>query len=323
MTTGRISDPTPTGTAATVTDEPDEPDQPFESAERFGSTEPFGSTPALGPEQPYGYERLDQHGRPSAAAPPAAPPAEATAPTPTTIPTTPPDADADVLRRRAERALQAIAFDAIGAGYAEAFPAKGGQLACGDWLLRELEPGATVLDVGCGTGDPTVRQLTDGGLHVTGVDLADGMLSLARTTAPTAAYHRLDMYDLATDRAGHAWNAPGLGPAGTGRFAAVTAFFSLILLPQDEIPIVLRRIHRLLRPGGLLALGTVEADLDHCPLPFLGHEIRISGYLREELERVLVQAGFTVEGLHGLSYAPASTTLPPEEQLFLRCRRTG
>ncbi|MBP0455358.1 MULTISPECIES: class I SAM-dependent methyltransferase [unclassified Kitasatospora] len=233
------------------------------------------------------------------------------------------------MHRRAERALQAVAFDTIGAGYAEAFPAKDGQLACGRRLLAQLEPGAAVLDVGCGTGDPTVRQLAAAGMRVTGVDLSDVMLTLARGTGQHGPYpyppefHRIDMYDLATDRAGHAWNVPALGPAGHGGFAAVTAFFSLILLPQDEIPVVLARLRELLRPGGLLALGMVEADLDHVPLPFLGRELRISGYLREDLERVLVEAGFAVEDRSGYSYAPASTSLPPEEQLFLRCRRVG
>ncbi|MFJ2777595.1 MULTISPECIES: class I SAM-dependent methyltransferase [unclassified Kitasatospora] len=237
------------------------------------------------------------------------------------------DDEPDVLRRRAARALQAVAFDTIGTGYAEAFPAKDGQLACGHRLLAALEPGAAVLDVGCGAGDPTVRQLVAGGAHVTGIDLSDVMLTLARQAGHGGphppAFHRIDLYDLATERADRAWNVPELGPRGRGTFAAVTAFFSLILLPQDEIPTVLARLRELLRPGGLLALGMVEADLDHVPLPFLGRELRISGYLREDLERVLVESGFAVEERSGHSYAPASTSLPPEEQLFLCCRRVG
>lgn len=225
--------------------------------------------------------------------------------------------------RSTERALQAVAFDAIGPRYSEAFPAKAGQLAAGHRLLAELEPGAPVLDIGCGTGDPTIRQLSEGGLAITAIDLSDGMLSLARQELPgAAAYHRMDLFDLATTRAETAWGLPGLGPAGAGTFAAATAFFSLILLPQREIRPTLKRIRTLLRPGGLLVLGMVEADLDDYPMRFLGQEIRMSGFLREELTETLRRTGFTVEAMNGRPYAPACSALPPEEQLFLHCRRT-
>ncbi|WP_354645033.1 class I SAM-dependent DNA methyltransferase [Kitasatospora camelliae] len=227
------------------------------------------------------------------------------------------------MRRRAERALQALAFDAIGARYGAAYPDRAGQLACGDWILRELPANSRVLDVGCGAGEPTLRQLVDGGLAVCGVDLSEGMLRRARAAVPGAALHRIDMYDLATPQAGRAWGVPELGPEGAGGFDAATAFFSLVLLPQGEIPVVLGRIRELLRPGGLLALSMVEADLDDAPLPLLGREVRVSGYLREELVQVLTRAGFAVESLAGHPYAPASTALPPEEQLFLCCRRLG
>lgn len=226
-------------------------------------------------------------------------------------------------RRRSERALQAVVFDSIGRRYDEVFPDRTGQLACGVWLLDELEPGARVLDVGCGAGDPTARQLASGGLRVTGVDLSDGMLAEARRRVPAAEFHRMDMYDLGTRRAVTAWDVPGLGPDGAGGFAAVTAFFSLVLLPRVEIAVVLRRLRTLLRPGGLLALGLAEADLDDAPLPFLGRELRISGYLREELAPLLAGAGYTLESCTCHPYAPASTVQPPEEQLFLRCRRTA
>ncbi|GAA1254408.1 class I SAM-dependent methyltransferase [Kitasatospora nipponensis] len=226
--------------------------------------------------------------------------------------------------RSAERVLQAVAFDAIGSRYGEAFPAKSGQLAAGRRLLAELPAGSPVLDIGCGTGEPTLRQLTAGGLRVTAVDLSDGMLELARATVPSAAgHHRIDLYDLATERAASAWGLPALGPAGAGTFAAATAFFSLIMLPQAEIPVALERIRTLLRPGGVLVLGMVEADLDAYPMEFLGRPVRISGFLREELTETLRRVGFSVEALNGRPYAPACTALPPEEQLFLHCRRVS
>ncbi|MGW4382838.1 class I SAM-dependent methyltransferase [Kitasatospora sp. NPDC004531] len=225
--------------------------------------------------------------------------------------------------RRAERAGQAAAFDAMGERYQEVFPARSGQLACAGWLVEQLPAGARVVDVGCGAGEPTARQLADGGLRVLGVDLSAGMLEQARKAVPEAEFRRLDVVDLATENAERLWGVPELGPAGAGAWDGAAAFFSLLMLPRAEIAVALGRIRELLRPGGLLALGMVEADLDDAPLPFLEQQIRVSGYLREELTGLLERSGFAVEAVDSQSYAPAGSAQPPETQLYLRCRRTG
>ncbi|MFI1157621.1 class I SAM-dependent methyltransferase [Streptomyces sioyaensis] len=211
---------------------------------------------------------------------------------------------------RPDREGQAEAFDAIGDRYDEAFPFKEGQLAAGDWLIRSLPDGSRVLDLGCGTGLPTARQLVDAGCEVVGIDLSRGMVELARKYVPDATFHRLDIADL----------APG-GPHDLGRFDAVAAFFSLLMLPRAEIPLALHTIHDLLVPRGLFALAMVEADVDYFTMPFLGNTIRVSGYLREDLRKVIEAADFGVIEETSYTYAPAISDVPPEEQLFLRCRR--
>ena len=55
--------------------------------------------------------------------------------------------------------------------YDEVFPHKEGQIRAVEQLLERLRPGARALDLGCGTGVPTARQLVDGGCEVTGVDI--------------------------------------------------------------------------------------------------------------------------------------------------------
>jgi cyclopropane fatty-acyl-phospholipid synthase-like methyltransferase len=209
-----------------------------------------------------------------------------------------------------DRTGQAEAFDAIGDRYDEVFPHKDGQLTAGEWLLKSLRPGSRVLDLGCGTGLPTARQLADGGHEVVGVDLSARMLELARKNVPNAEFHQLDIADV----------RPG-GPHYLGRFDAVTAFFSILMLPRAEIPHTLRMVHDLLVPQGLFALSMVEADLDDFPIPFIGNTIRVTGYLREELDQLVEEAGFEVVETSSFTYAPASTDVPPEEQLFLHCRK--
>jgi predicted TPR repeat methyltransferase len=196
---------------------------------------------------------------------------------------------------RLDREGQAEAFDAIGDRYDEAFPYKKGQLAAAEWLIRSLAGGSRVLDLGCGTGLPTARQLVDAGFEVVGIDLSRRMVELAREYVP---------HDLR-------------------RFDAVAAFFSLLMLPRGEIPVVLRRVHDLLVPGGLFALSMVEADVDYFAIPFLGHAIRVSGYLRDDLREVVEQAGFAVVEESSYTYAPEISDVPPEEQIFLNCVRRG
>ncbi|WP_051827777.1 class I SAM-dependent DNA methyltransferase [Streptomyces bicolor] len=209
-----------------------------------------------------------------------------------------------------DRTGQAEAFDAIGDRYDQAFPHKEGQVTSAEWLIRSLPAGARVLDLGCGTGAPTALQLAEAGLRVVGVDLSDGMVTLARENVPTGEFHQADIADL----------RPG-GPRDLGRFDAVAAFFSLLMLPRAEIPLALRTIHHLLPPGGLFALSMVEADVDDFSIPFIGSTIRVSGYLRDELREVVEAADFEIVEELSYTYAPASVDVPPEVQIFLRCRR--
>jgi SAM-dependent methyltransferase len=201
---------------------------------------------------------------------------------------------------------QASAYDRISDRYGEVFPHKDGQLACGQWLLARLPHGARVLDVGCGTGVPTARQLAAGGCQVTGIDISPAMLEIGRRNVPQAQFLEL--------------NATGLGCL-PGRYDAVAAFFSLLNLPRAVFPRVLGLIHGVLAPGGLFSLAMVEADIDDIPILFLGSRIFVTGYLRDELRSMLGDARFSVAEENAISYAPASTEAGPEIQLFMNCRR--
>jgi cyclopropane fatty-acyl-phospholipid synthase-like methyltransferase len=215
----------------------------------------------------------------------------------------------------AERqAARALAFDQIAATpdeetFPETFAHKEGQLAAGEWLIERLRPGARVLDVGCGTGIPTARQLADAGCDVTGIDVSEGMLELARREVPGATFLRLGLGDV-----------PDVGPS-RGGFDAIVAFFSLLMLPRKEIPSALCRLHDLLEPGGYFLLSMVEADLDDVPINMRDCPQRVTGYPGAELRALVSEAGFEVLDLRHLSYAPDAPEMPPEAQLFVYSRR--
>ena len=210
----------------------------------------------------------------------------------------------DRARRQQE---QAAGFDAIGSRYDDVFPHKDGQVKAVEQLLTRLPSGARVLDIGCGTGIPTAQQLVAAGCEVTGIDISLVMLDLARRNVPEATYLQRDAVDVDTS---------------LGRFDAVVAFFSLLMLPRREIVTTLERIGELLTPAGWLALGMVEADLDDVELPFLGLPLRVSGWPREQLRTVVEAAGFEVHAEDVRVYDPPAPDAPPEIQMFLLAKRT-
>lgn len=67
-------------------------------------------------------------------------------------------------------------------------------------FATELESGMSVLDLGCGGGEPVARLLTDRGLRVTGVDASPQMIGLARNRMPEQEWIAADMRGLALNR---------------------------------------------------------------------------------------------------------------------------
>lgn len=69
-----------------------------------------------------------------------------------------------------------------------------------DAFLSKLSPGAAVLDLGCGTGDPIARYLLSQGCRLTGVDVAQSMIDRASEEFPQAEWRQGDMRQLALGR---------------------------------------------------------------------------------------------------------------------------
>lgn len=201
-------------------------------------------------------------------------------------------------------------FDSIGETYTEAFAHRPGQLASGMWLLRSLSGGAhppIILDIGCGTGIPTARQLIDGGAEVIGIDTSPVMLDLARSNVPEAIFLERDLADL-----------DGLHPVGE-RFDAAVAFFSLLVLPRDEVMRSLKSIRHVLRPEALMAVGMVEGDSDYLLREFLGVQVPLTAYPREELVSLLSVCGFDVLELTAEEFVPVAPEAPRQTHLYVRC----
>lgn len=156
-------------------------------------------------------------------------------------------------------------------------------------LSRRLPRCASVLDLGCGTGVPTARAMTDEGHRVLGVDTSSKMRELARKQVPLAMLTKQDMRDATF-------------PAG--EFDAVSAYFSLMMLSRSDISLILGRIRTWLKPDGLLSLSFVEFDADSVDVEFMGVRYPASGYSVEGLERLLAHHELSVLHIQLVQYQP-------------------
>jgi cyclopropane fatty-acyl-phospholipid synthase-like methyltransferase len=148
-----------------------------------------------------------------------------------------------------------------------------------DMILGRLAPGASVLDLGCGTCEPVARYVAGRGFRVVGVDESAAMLEIARRAVPGAELIRADMCEFESDE----------------RFAAVLVWDSLFHVERGRHHSVFRRLHSLLAPGGLLLLsagGTADAGFTS---EMHGHSFFYSAHDPAETLRLLTAAGFEVE----------------------------
>ncbi|MEO6470254.1 MAG: methyltransferase domain-containing protein [Aeromicrobium sp.] len=105
-----------------------------------------------------------------------------------------------------------------------------------------VSPGTKILDVGCGAG-LALRHFAQRGGVVVGVDAAAGLLTIAKSRVPTAELHHASLTDM---------------PLEDSSFDVVTGVNSFVYADDGG----LSEAHRVLRPGGKLALGFWTDPLD-------------------------------------------------------------
>ncbi len=174
------------------------------------------------------------------------------------------------------------AYDRVAAQYAEQNAIMSPQLVeRATRFLAHLEPGAHILDAGCGDGRH-MAWMEAHGLQVTGIDISSGMLAQARALV-RGELLQMDMCQLT------------FPPAS---FAGVWCSASLLHIPKAQAPEALREIHRVLIPGGTLNLGLQEGEGERWEVTRFDVERFFARYTLEEAETLLTQAGFAIDERH-------------------------
>ena len=146
------------------------------------------------------------------------------------------------------------------------------------WLnkfIQSLPTNASVLDVGCGAGEPISRYLVEQGLSVTGVDSSQAMIGIYGSRFPNEAWFVMDMRELELDK----------------QFDGIIAWDSFFHLKPDEQRSTLQRFLKHLRLGGtlLLTVGHKAGEV----LGMVGGEaVYHSSLSPREYKQILSSKGF-------------------------------
>lgn len=146
-----------------------------------------------------------------------------------------------------------------------------------DAFLAQVPDRGSVLDLGCGSGEPIARYLIGQGRAVTGVDAAPGLIDLCRRRFPEQDWRVADMRGL------------DLGRSFDGLIAWHSAFH---LTPADQaamFPVYARH----LRPGGVLLFtsGSVHGETVG---EWRGEPLYHGSLSLQEYRAALAGAGFTI-----------------------------
>ena len=141
-----------------------------------------------------------------------------------------------------------------------------------------LPKNASILDVGCGSGEPIARYFIEKGYDLTGVDYSQSMIGLVRQRFPEQTWLVADMRDLDLER----------------RFDGLLGWHSFFHLTQDEQRAVLPIFSSHLNPGGVLML-TVGPEEGECDGHVAGEDVYHASLSPDEYRGILEKLDFKIE----------------------------
>lgn len=143
-------------------------------------------------------------------------------------------------------------------------------------LMSRLPVGARVLELGCGSGVPDTRLLSER-FHVTGVDISAEQTRRARTNVPTADFVQADITGLELE---------------SESYEGVVAVYSFNHIPRELLGDVFARVRSWLTPDGLFLISLGTGDTVGWTGRWLGTSMFFSSFEPETNRRLLIEAGF-------------------------------
>lgn len=146
-----------------------------------------------------------------------------------------------------------------------------------DLALTHLKPGASILDLGCGTGEPIARFFIEHGMNITGIDGSPKMVALCQQRFPEQQWQVGDMRKINLNR----------------KFDTIIAWDSFFHLSCDDQRKMFTIFKAHIAEGGIFIFtsGTKEGEVYGM---MDGQSFYHASLALEEYKKLLAEYGFTV-----------------------------
>ncbi|MFX1552266.1 MAG: class I SAM-dependent methyltransferase [Promethearchaeota archaeon] len=141
-----------------------------------------------------------------------------------------------------------------------------------------LPHNAHVLDVGCGAGIPTAKFLIERGIKVTGIDLSDKMLNLARENVTKARFIKMDINNLDFKE---------------NTFDGIISVYTLFHVPKKNHFEIFQEFFRILKPAGILMINTGVSESEGTSI-FFGVPMFWSNFNPKTTLYLIKKTGFSI-----------------------------
>lgn len=148
-----------------------------------------------------------------------------------------------------------------------------------DKLIKLIPKKANLLDLGSGPGVPIDKYLVDQGIKVTGIDLSQKHVNLAKKNVPKARFIKGDFSQYEFSE----------------KFDAIISFYSIFHIPRKEHYDLFLKMYGLLNDGGiiLVTLGTSGSEYGE-EENWAGTKMAWSTYEPKEYKRIIKEIGFKI-----------------------------
>lgn len=111
-------------------------------------------------------------------------------------------------------------------------------------IVKSIPAGGSVLDLGCGTGEPIAKYFIDKGFKLTGVDGSEKMIELCKQRFPSERWFVSDMREINLSE----------------RFDVILAWHSFFHLDQESQRSMFKLFKSHINPNGILAFTSGEEE---------------------------------------------------------------